>query len=39
MLNLSLVRSFVGLVEAGSFHGAATRLKIAQPTISQHLKA
>ena len=38
MLNLSLVRSFVGLVEAGSFHGAATRLKIAQPTISQHLQ-
>lgn len=38
MLNLSLVRSFVGLVDAGSFHGAATRLQIAQPTLSQHLR-
>lgn len=38
MLNLSLVRSFVGLVDAGSFIGAAERLKIAQPTLSQHLR-
>lgn len=38
MLNLGLVRSFVGLVEAGSFQQAAARLDIAQPTLSQHLR-
>ncbi|MEO0938826.1 MAG: LysR family transcriptional regulator [Pseudomonadota bacterium] len=38
MLNLSFVRSFVGLVETGSFQKAAQRLNIAQPTLSQHLR-
>ena len=38
MLNLSFLRSFVSLAETGSFHDAAARLEIAQPTISQHLK-
>lgn len=38
MLNLSFVRSFVGLVETGSFQKAALRLNIAQPTLSQHLR-
>ncbi len=38
MLNLAFVRSFVALAETGSFRGAAERLDLAQPTISQHLR-
>ncbi len=38
MLNLSLVKTFVMLVETGSFSGAARRLDLAQPTVSQHLQ-
>jgi LysR family transcriptional regulator, low CO2-responsive transcriptional regulator len=38
MLNLSFVRTFVTLVETGSFSNTARRLELAQPTVSQHLK-
>ena len=38
MLNLAQLRSFVCLAETGSFQEAAVRLRLAQPTISQHIK-
>lgn len=38
MLNLVHLRSFVALVEAGSFHGAAQALGVAQPTVTQHIQ-
>lgn len=38
MLNLSFVRTFVTLVETGSFSDTARQLDLAQPTVSQHLK-
>ena len=38
MLNLSFVRTFVTLIETGSFSDTARRLEMAQPTVSQHLK-
>ncbi|SKA40870.1 DNA-binding transcriptional regulator, LysR family [Enhydrobacter aerosaccus] len=38
MIDLEQVRTFVAIVEAGSFQSAADRLGIAQPTVSQHLK-
>jgi DNA-binding transcriptional LysR family regulator len=37
MLNLVWLRSFVALAEHRSFHGAAVRVGIAQPTVSQHI--
>ncbi|HWF85951.1 MAG TPA: LysR family transcriptional regulator [Vicinamibacterales bacterium] len=37
-LDLDQVASFVALVEAGSFGGAARRLGLSQSTVSQHLK-
>jgi len=38
MIDLEQVRTYVAIVEAGSFQGAATRLGIAQPTASQHMR-
>ncbi len=38
MLNLSFVKTFVTLIEAGSFIEAARRLGLAQPTISQQVR-
>jgi len=38
MLNLTWVRTFVALVEAESFQGAARRLQLAQPTVSAQLR-
>lgn len=38
MLDLVHVASFLAIVEDGSFHGAARRLGLAQPTVSQHLR-
>lgn len=38
MVNLTFVRTFVTLIETGSFSDAARRLELAQPTVSQHLK-
>lgn len=38
MLDLSQVQSFLAIVDTGSFHDAARRLDLAQPTISQHLR-
>lgn len=37
MLNLTFVKSFVTVVETGSFQKAAKRLNLAQPTLSQHI--
>ncbi len=36
-MNLTFVKSFVTLVETGSFQKAAERLNLAQPTLSQHI--
>lgn len=38
MIDLDQVRSFVAVIEAGSFRDAALRLGLAQPTISQHVQ-
>jgi DNA-binding transcriptional LysR family regulator len=38
MIDLDQVRSFVSVIEAGSFRDAAQRLDIAQPTVSQHVQ-
>jgi DNA-binding transcriptional LysR family regulator len=38
MIDLDQVRSFVAVIEAGSFRDAAQRLDIAQPTVSQHVQ-
>lgn len=38
MLNLLYVRSFLAVVEAGSFGVASAGLGLAQPTVSQHLQ-
>lgn len=38
MLNLVLVRSFLTLVRTKSFQAAAEELRIAQPTVSQHIQ-
>jgi DNA-binding transcriptional LysR family regulator len=38
MIDLEQVRTYVAIVEAGSFQSAATRLGIAQPTASQHMR-
>jgi len=38
MIDLDQVRTFVAVIEAGSFQDAAVRLGIAQPTVSQHVK-
>lgn len=37
MIDLEQVRTFVAIVDAGSFQAAAARLGIAQPTVSQHM--
>jgi DNA-binding transcriptional LysR family regulator len=37
--DLSLLRSFVSIVESGSISAAARKLRLAQPTVSRHLKA
>ena len=36
--DLSLLRAFVGIVEAGSISAGARRMKIPQPTLSRHLR-
>ena len=33
-----LLRTFLGVVDAGSFTGAGQRLGLSQPTVSQHIK-
>ena len=38
MIDLDQVRSFVAVIEAGSFRDAAPRLGLAQPTVSQHVQ-
>lgn len=38
MIDLDQVRTFVAVIETGSFRDAAQRLGIAQPTTSQHIK-
>ena len=38
MIDLDQVRTFVAVIETGSFRDAALRLGIAQPTTSQHIK-
>ena len=38
MLNLVWVQTFLALVEHKSFHAAADRLRLAQPTVSQQLR-
>jgi DNA-binding transcriptional LysR family regulator len=38
VLDLSQVQSFLAIVDTGSFHDAARRLDLAQPTVSQHLR-
>lgn len=37
MLNIAFVKTFVTLVETGSFSDAARKLDLAQPTVSQHM--
>lgn len=37
MLNLSQVEAFIAVAETGTFGSAASRLGLAQPTISQHI--
>jgi DNA-binding transcriptional LysR family regulator len=38
MIDLDQVRTFVTVVDCGSFGEAGTHLQIAQPTVSQHVK-
>jgi DNA-binding transcriptional LysR family regulator len=38
VIDLDQVRSFVEVIEAGSFRDAAQRLGLAQPTVSQHVQ-
>lgn len=38
VIDLDQVRSFVAVIEAGSFRDAAPRLNLAQPTVSQHVQ-
>ncbi len=38
LLELHLVRTFVAILEAGSFFGAAASLGLSQPTVSQHVR-
>jgi len=38
VIDLDQVRSFVAVIEAGSFRDAAQRLELAQPTVSQHVQ-
>jgi DNA-binding transcriptional LysR family regulator len=38
VIDLDQVRSFVAVIEAGSFRDAAQRLGLAQPTVSQHVQ-
>ncbi|MGL4439347.1 MAG: LysR substrate-binding domain-containing protein [Bosea sp. (in: a-proteobacteria)] len=38
MLDLVQVRSFITVVACGSFHEAAKRLGLSQPTVSQHVR-
>ncbi|MBO6788022.1 MAG: LysR family transcriptional regulator [Rhodospirillales bacterium] len=38
MINLLHVRSFVAVIETGSFRDASETLGLAQPTISQHIR-
>lgn len=38
MLDLTQVQSFLAIVDTGSFHDAARRLDLAQPTVSQRLR-
>ncbi len=38
MLDLVHVRSFVRVIETGSFHAAAKALSLSQPAVSQHVR-
>lgn len=38
MLDLLHVRSFVRVIETGSFHGAAKDMSLSQPAVSQHIR-
>jgi DNA-binding transcriptional LysR family regulator len=38
MIDLDQVRTFLAIIETGSFRDGALRLGIAQPTASQHIK-
>lgn len=38
VIDLDQVRSFIAVIEAGSFRDAAQRLNLAQPTVSQHVQ-
>lgn len=38
VIDLDQVRSFIAVIEAGSFRDAAQRLDLAQPTVSQHVQ-
>jgi DNA-binding transcriptional LysR family regulator len=38
LLELHLIRTFVAILEAGSFSGAAAALGSSQPTVSQHIR-
>jgi DNA-binding transcriptional LysR family regulator len=38
VIDLDQVRSFIAVIEAGSFRDAARRLGLAQPTVSQHVQ-
>jgi DNA-binding transcriptional LysR family regulator len=38
VIDLDQVRTFVAVIEAGSFRDAAQRLGLAQPTVSQHVQ-
>ncbi len=38
MLDLRHINSFLAVIDTGSFHAAARRLGLSQPTISQHVR-